>query len=134
MRVVSLRSSVAADVVAHARETTPHECCGLLLGHDDVIVDARRTRNQSNDPSRFVIDPGDHFRGLREARSRGIDVVGFYHSHPRSPAVPSDTDRREAGYPGYFYLIVSLALEPADARLYTLVEEEFVELFFVTAE
>ena len=124
-------SDVLAGVVAHAREAAPAECCGLLLGHDDSVVDALRTRNASEDPSRFIVEPEDHIRGRREARSRGLDVVGFYHSHPRSPALPSVTDRTEAGYPGCLYLIVSLAVEPYDARLYTLVDGEFLELSFV---
>ena len=91
-----------------------------------------RTRNASEDPSRFIVEPEDHIRGRREARSRGLDVVGFYHSHPRSPALPSVTDRTEAGYPGCLYLIVSLTVEPHDARLYTLAGRDLIELSFVT--
>ena len=93
-----------------------------------------RTRNASEDPARFVVDPEDHIRGRREARSRGLEVVGFYHSHPRSPALPSETDRAEASYPGYLYLIVSLAVEPHDVKLYTLVGGEFLDVAFVTVE
>src|SRR5438105_1085350 len=97
------------SIVAHAREVAPAECCGLLLGGEAGVAEAVRTRNIADEPvSRFVIDPKDHIDGRRDARRRGLDVVGFYHSHPRSPARPSETDRAEASYSDYLYLIVSL--------------------------
>jgi proteasome lid subunit RPN8/RPN11 len=116
------------DIVEHARETAPAECCGLLIGTAESIVEAARTTNLASDPNRFEMDPGDHIRARREARTRGLDVLGFYHSHPRSPAIPSARDRAEAWYPGYLYLIVSVRAEPADVRLYRLDPEGFVEV------
>ena len=129
---VRLTAGVLADVVAHAREAAPAECCGLLLGHGDGVVEAVRTRNASDDPSRFVVEPADHIRERRQARSRGLDVVGFYHSHPRSAAVPSDTDRAEAAYPDHLYLIVGLAAEPPEVRLFRFDGRNFLEMSFVT--
>jgi proteasome lid subunit RPN8/RPN11 len=116
------------DIVGHARETAPAECCGLLIGTAESIVEAARTTNLASDSNRFEMDPGDHIRARREARTRGLDVLGFYHSHPRSPAMPSTSDRAEAWYPGYLYLIVSLRAEPAEVRLYRLDADGFVEV------
>ena len=116
------------DIVDHARETAPAECCGLLIGTAESIVEAARTTNLASDPNRFEMDPGDHIRARREARTRGLDVLGFYHSHPRSPATPSARDRAEAWYPGYLYLIVSVRAEPAEVRLYRLDPGGFVEV------
>jgi len=116
------------DIVVHARETAPAECCGLLIGTAASIVETARTTNLASDPNRFEMDPGDHIRARREARTRGLDVLGFYHSHPRSPAIPSARDRAEAWYPGYLYLIVSVRAEPAEVRLYRLDPEGFVEV------
>jgi proteasome lid subunit RPN8/RPN11 len=115
-------------IVAHARDAAPAECCGLLVGRSDEIVDAMRTRNIAGDPLRFVIDPKDHIDGRREARRRGLEVVGFYHSHPRSPAEPSDTDVAEASYPDHLYLIVSLAAEPPAMSLFRLENGGFVRV------
>jgi proteasome lid subunit RPN8/RPN11 len=128
---------VALDtIVAHAREEAPAECCGLLLGAGRSIADAARARNAAGDPrSRFVIDPKDHIDLRREARSRGLDVLGFYHSHPRSSAGPSPTDLAEASYPGHLYLIVSLAAEPPEVGIYRLDAGgggNFLHLPFVT--
>jgi proteasome lid subunit RPN8/RPN11 len=116
------------DIVGHARETAPAECCGLLIGTAESIVEAARTTNLASDSNRFEMDPGDHIRARREARTRGLDVLGFYHSHPRSPAMPSTSDRAEAWYLGYLYLIVSLRAEPAEVRLYQLDADGFVEV------
>src|SRR5580765_3195540 len=123
-------------IVAHAREAAPAECCGLLLGHDAELTEAVRTRNVAGrDRSRFVIDPKDHIDGRRDARRRGLDVVGFYHSHPKSPAIPSETDRAEASYPDHLYLIVSLAGDPPDVALFRLDDggrRDFLRQPFVT--
>jgi proteasome lid subunit RPN8/RPN11 len=115
-------SRVALDaIVTHAREAAPAECCGVLLGTGEAVVEAVRTRNVAVEPcARFVVDPKDHIDARRAARTRGLEVVGFYHSHPRSPAAPSETDRAEATYPEQLALIVSLVAEPPEVGLFRL--------------
>ena len=114
--------------ISHAREAAPAECCGVLLGSDEVVTEARRTRNRAIDQNRFLIDPEDHIDARREARARGLAVVGFYHSHPHSAPVPSPTDLEEASYPDHLYLIVGLSGDEPDARLYRLEAGRFLEL------
>jgi proteasome lid subunit RPN8/RPN11 len=109
-----------AAIVAHAEAERPRECCGVLLGSGAAIVEAIGTGNLAAAADRFVIDPKGHFDALRAGRARGLDVVGFYHSHPAAPAVPSSIDLAEASYPEHFYLIVSLLGAQPDARLYWL--------------
>jgi proteasome lid subunit RPN8/RPN11 len=102
----------------------------MLLGTPDVVIDARPARNLATDANRFLIDPKDHIDARREARVRHLEIVGFYHSHPRSAPVPSPTDLAEASYPDHLYLIVGLAGEQPDARLYRLEAGGFIELTF----
>jgi proteasome lid subunit RPN8/RPN11 len=116
--VVTLGPDVVDRVVLHARQAAPAECCGLLLGNGSRIVDATPTRNVADNPTRFLIDAKDHIDGRRAARGRGLDVVGFYHSHPQSPAQPSARDRDEASYPDHYYLIVSLLADPPEVRVF----------------
>jgi proteasome lid subunit RPN8/RPN11 len=132
--VISLKSSVIDGVVAHAREAAPAECCGLLLGTAACIVEAIPTRNLAESPTRFLIDPRQHIDGRRDARRRGLDVIGFYHSHPHSAAQPSERDRDEASYPDHLYLIVGLQLEPPDIRLFTPGDGNFPEVPFVRVD
>jgi proteasome lid subunit RPN8/RPN11 len=117
---------VIDKIVAHAREAKPRECCGVLLGKDDEIVDAVGARNLAEEPTRYLIDPQDHILALRDGRRRGLDVIGFYHSHPHSVASPSPRDLEEASYPDCVYLIASLAAEPPDVRLFRLDARSFV--------
>ena len=129
MRTARIATGALEAVIAHARDVAPAECCGLLLGSPASIVEAVRTRNIADDPAlRFLIDPKDHIDGRREARRRSLEVVGFYHSHPRSPAAPSARDRAEAGYPDDLYLIVSLLEEPPEIRVF----RNFIPVPFVT--
>ena len=125
------RRAIAA-VVAHARQEAPSECCGLLLGRGNEIRAARRTRNVAEQPTRFFIDPKDHIDGRRDARAQGLDVVGFYHSHPHSPPEPSATDRDEAHYPDHLFMIVSLAGADPEVKLFALEQGNFRERAFVT--
>jgi desampylase len=122
---VILPRAVRDALVAHARETAPAECCGLLIGTATNISDAVRAANLADSPSRFLIDPKDHIRARRDARARGLDVVGFYHSHPHSDARPSPTDLAEASYENHLYVIVALLGEAADVRVYRFTGRSF---------
>lgn len=103
-----IRQEVIDDVVAHARRETPNECCGLLLGFSDEIEEAYPARNVCDSATRFLIDPADHFAAIRHARASGRAVRGAYHSHPRGPSRPSDTDVAEMTDPSLLHMIVSL--------------------------
>ncbi|HEY3971599.1 MAG TPA: M67 family metallopeptidase [Candidatus Sulfotelmatobacter sp.] len=99
----------------HGEETYPYECCGILLGHIDdegtrVTTSIERAHNTRTDSprNRYNIDPRDQIRIQREARQRGEDVIGYYHSHPDHPAHWSITDLAEAHWPGLSYVITSV--------------------------
>jgi proteasome lid subunit RPN8/RPN11 len=129
---VQCRAAALTDVIAHAREARPSECCGVLVGNNDEILETVRIRNLAESGTRYLLDPKGHIDARRNARRRGLSVVGFYHSHPGTPAEPSPTDIAEATYRDHVYLIVSLREggipEQAEARLFKLVEAAFVEV------
>jgi len=122
---VKIAADVLAALKAHAREADPQECCGLLLGTAGQITEAVRATNRAADPGRrYEIDPQDHFAAIREARRRRLEVVGAYHSHPRSEPIPSSTDRAQA-FEQFAFLIVG----PEGAiRAWRFTEGNFVEL------
>ena len=99
-------------MLQHAEAESPCECCGLLLGRSGKIESAFPARNDSQDPSRYKVNPEDHFSAIHSARALGAQVVGVYHSHPHSKATPSATDLAKANYPDYLYVIVSLRSDP----------------------
>jgi [CysO sulfur-carrier protein]-S-L-cysteine hydrolase len=128
--LITIVQRVLDDVRDHARADAPRECCGLLIGTSERIVDSVRALNLHEGTTRFLIDPRDHVRAIRESRARQLDVVGFYHSHPRSPAYPSETDVAESGYAGALHLIVGIGAQGAESRLFRIDDESVTELAF----
>jgi len=100
---------------AHGEETYPHECCGALLGLPSregwQIMDALRAGNTRTDSAhnRYHIAPVELVKIQREARQRGLEIAGFYHSHPDHPAQWSPTDFAEAHWLGCSYVITEVA-------------------------
>ena len=118
-----VRCEALEDMRAHARADGLLECCGLLIGLPNRIERIHPARNLRASPTEYLVDPADHFTAIRAARAEGLAVVGAYHSHPRSTAVPSATDLAEASSGDFLYLIVSLQGGPdagSDVRGYRL--------------
>jgi proteasome lid subunit RPN8/RPN11 len=114
---LTIPASVAEAMVAHARAELPNEACGLLSGS---LTGAAATafhpaRNAEASPLRYNVHPEDLVRIVFAIEDAGEDLVAIFHSHTRSPAVPSATDRRTAMYPGVFYLLATLADASAPA-------------------
>lgn len=97
----------------HAAMSYPEECCGVLIGQpqaDATLVERVLSVGNERDESRqnrYLISPSTVLAAHREARALGLEIVGYYHSHPDHPARPSDFDREHA-WPGVSYLIVSV--------------------------
>ena len=102
-----IRRAAVEVLTGHACRELPNECCGLLIGTSELIEQSAPARNLRASPTRYLVDPVDHFSALRRARERGWEVVGAYHSHPGGVPVPSPTDVREAIYREFIYVIVS---------------------------
>jgi proteasome lid subunit RPN8/RPN11 len=102
------------EIRRHGEETYPHECCGVLLGRfdgDDRVVEAVVRCGNTRDDSphnRYHISPAELVKIQREGRAKGLDIVGFYHSHPDHPAQWSQTDFAEAHWIGCSYVITSV--------------------------
>jgi proteasome lid subunit RPN8/RPN11 len=110
---VVIAEEVLGAIAAHARAEAPNECCGLLVGNESLIETSTPARNVLASPSRYRIDPRDHFALLKRTRAEGKRIVGAYHSHPRTAAEPSERDVAEAYDPELLYLIVSMNDERA---------------------
>jgi len=112
------------EIVAHAREDLPNECCGMVGGADGEARTVYRARNEFESPLRFGVDSNDLFRILqKEMPGRDEDLVAIYHSHTKSPAYPSQTDVNMANgsWPDAIWIIVSLADEARpDVKAYWL--------------
>jgi [CysO sulfur-carrier protein]-S-L-cysteine hydrolase len=102
------------QIVAHAREDAPNECCGMVAGRNGLAKRVHRARNEFESPLRYNVHPQDLIRITSEIEQGGEELAAIYHSHTRSEAYPSQTDVNLAtNWPDPLYLICSLA-EPED--------------------
>jgi proteasome lid subunit RPN8/RPN11 len=125
--VLKLSPEIAEKIRQHGAETYPYECCGALLGRDSdaaatgssepAQVAPRReilglfplvNRRDDSPRNRFSVTSDDVRAAEKAAHEQGLDVVGWYHSHPDHPAEPSEFDREHA-WPWYSYIIVGVA-------------------------
>jgi proteasome lid subunit RPN8/RPN11 len=115
LSILQLTSEVYEAIRGHGEETYPHECCGALLGKPGeqgwLVADAVRAGNTRTDSAhnRYHIAPIELVRIQRSAREKGLEIAGFYHSHPDNPAQWSQTDFAEAHWLGCSYVITSVA-------------------------
>ena len=115
------------QIISHAREAAPNECCGLIGGtNDGQAKTIYRTRNIASDPLvTYEAAPEDLFAAQRSMRARGEELLAIYHSHPRArDPKPSATDIRLAYYPAAVYLIVGLGNNEPCLRAFRINEGE----------
>ncbi len=119
---MKIRRPALEAIEAHGAEGYPNEICGIMLGPqgDRTVTEVRRARNIIVERSRdrYEINPLDHIRIQREADAAGLDIIGYYHSHPDHPARASVFDTERA-WAGYIYVIVSIENgKPVDANAF----------------
>ena len=117
--MITIAEAQLNQIREHGVRDYPYECCGLLLGrfreHGKVVTETypiSNAREESAKRNRFLITAEELMHGERYAREHDLEVVGFYHSHPDSPAVPSNYDLEHA-WPTYSYIIVSTSADRA---------------------
>ena len=111
-----------AEIVAHAREDAPNECCGMVAARDGAAVRVYRAQNAAASPLRYEIEPHDQYRIEMDIEDQGMDLGAIYHSHTRSDPVPSQTDVNLAFHPDALYVIVGVAGEEPDVRAWRIVD------------
>jgi [CysO sulfur-carrier protein]-S-L-cysteine hydrolase len=111
------------EMVAHAHEDMPNECCGMIAGSDGEATGIVRIANSAASPLRYEMDPQEQYNALKTLEDDGAELLGIYHSHTKSAAYPSQTDVNQAvAWPEQVYVIVSLAEAEADVKAYRLAD------------
>jgi proteasome lid subunit RPN8/RPN11 len=119
---VRISEALIDEMVAHAREDLPNECCGMIGGREGEASSVIRVENSAASPLRYEMDPQEQYNALKAIEDDGGELLGIYHSHTKSAAYPSQTDVNQAvAWPEQIYVIVSLADEDApDVKAYLL--------------
>jgi proteasome lid subunit RPN8/RPN11 len=117
-----ISQSLIDEMVAHAREDLPNECCGMIGGRDGEATEVVRVANGAASPLRYEMDPQGQYDALKSIEADGGELLAIYHSHTKSAAYPSQTDVNQAvAWPEQVYVIVSLADPDApDVKAYWL--------------
>jgi proteasome lid subunit RPN8/RPN11 len=117
-----ISQSLIDEMVAHAREDLPNECCGMVGGVDGEATVVVRVANAAATPLRYEMDPQEQYNALKSIEDGGGELLAIYHSHTKSAAYPSQTDVNQAvAWPEQIYVIVSLADPDApDVKAYWL--------------
>jgi proteasome lid subunit RPN8/RPN11 len=106
---VRIAPALLDQIVAHAREDAPNECCGFVAVRDGEAIEVRRAVNQAASPLKFEVDGREVMRALDDFEDAGADLGAIYHSHTRTAPYPSQTDINfAANWPGVEWIIVGL--------------------------
>jgi proteasome lid subunit RPN8/RPN11 len=112
--------SLYDQIVAHALEDAPNECCGMIASRNGEAIKLYRAKNAAASPLRYEIDGAEQYRIQMEIEDQSLDLGAIYHSHTRSAPYPSQTDINLAFYPDSLYLIVGVSGRAPEMRAYTI--------------
>ena len=115
------------DVIAHAREDAPNECCGMIAARDGEAVAVHRATNAAASPLRYEIEGSEQYRIQTAIEDAGHELGAIYHSHTRSAPEPSQTDINLAFYPEALYVIVGVSGDHDDVRAWNIVDGKVTE-------
>jgi len=119
--MIEIPKAIHDDMLAHAREGFPLEVCGILGGTGESVSAMYRMTNTDASNEHFMMEPREQFAVIKELRAKGLTMLAIYHSHPESPARPSEEDIRLALTPDVSYVIISLAdAAAADLKSYKI--------------
>lgn len=128
--MLRLDADVRRRMVEHCLDELPYEACGLLGGNPDPAATATvlyPTRNVAESARLYTVDPLQHLKADRDAESRGLQLIGVFHSHTHTEAYPSPTDVAQAPDPEWHYVLVSLKDADPVVRSFRIVEGEIEE-------
>lgn len=116
------------EMIEHARTDYPNEACGVLAGHEGRVTRVYRGTNVDTNPElRYHLDPERQLGILRDIEHNGWKLLAIYHTHPQSPAYPSQIDVQMAYYPDAVSIIISLMESPPEIRAFRIVNDTIIE-------
>ncbi len=107
--MIRIPRTIHDNMIAHAMEGFPLEVCGILGGTGESVTAIYRMANTDASNEHFMMDPKEQFAVIKELRAKGLVMLAIYHSHPETPARPSEEDIKLALTPDVSYMIISLA-------------------------
>lgn len=118
--MIEISQHIIDSILKQLESELPNEGCGLLTGNGNIVRQQYALTNIDRSPEHYSFDPQEQFKVLKEARTNGQQIIANYHSHPETPARPSEEDIRLAYDPDIIYIIVSFADEKPDIKAFSI--------------
>ncbi|KAA0257165.1 M67 family metallopeptidase [Deferribacter autotrophicus] len=118
--MLKIKKEIVEELFEYAISGLPNEVCGYLAGKGDVITNYYKIKNEDQSPEHFTFNVQEQFNAFKDARNRGLDIIAVYHSHPSTPARPSEEDIRLAHDPNVYYFIISLMNGQRDLKCFEI--------------
>ena len=122
--MINIPKDIVDRIFQQGTEETPVEACGYLAGKDSVVTKMYQMTNIDKSEIHFSLDPAEQFKVLKDSRSLGLDLIAIYHTHPETPARPSEEDIKLAYDPDIAYVIASLAENTKAIKGFTIINEK----------
>ncbi len=123
MSELKIPEKILDQIITQARAAAPVEACGILAGAGDIVEKLYEMTNADNSPEHFTLVPEEHFKVVKDMRTWSGSMLAVYHSHPATPARPSEEDIKLAFMPGATYVILSLAVaDNPDVKAFNIEE------------
>ncbi len=122
MKEMNIKQEVYKQIVGEAYDEAPLECCGYLAGDGKTISRAYPMKNMDKSRVHYSFDPEEQLKTVKEIRKKNLKVLAVYHSHPETPARPSEEDIRLAYDPHVSHVIISLCGEKEDVRSFKILK------------
>jgi len=126
--MITIKKSTVEAIYKQGDKEAPLEACGYLAGQDEELIKRYPMYNVDQSSDHFTLDPAEQFKVIKEARNEGLEVNAVYHTHPETPARPSEEDIRLAFDPNIIYIIASLVGEEHTIKAFRIKDKEVTVL------
>jgi proteasome lid subunit RPN8/RPN11 len=120
--MLTIQQHILNQIIAHAQKDLPNEACGYLAGNSKNVTYAYNLTNIDHSHEHFSFDPAEQFKTVKDARSKDLEILANYHSHPSTPSRPSLEDIRLAYDPEISYVIISLAEKTPVVKSFRIID------------
>lgn len=129
--MLKVTKEVIKQIKKIALNALPNEGCGYLAGNNNTITHCYELTNTDHSPEHFSFDPREQFETLKDAQQKGLDIIANFHSHPETPARPSEEDIRLAFDPDIYYGIISLADNDHPLNFYQIKASQVTQVNYI---
>lgn len=121
--MIEIPKYIYEEMISYVRSKLPNEACGILAGTDNCVKRIYKMRNVDESPESYLMDPHEQIRVMKDIRENNMKMLAIFHSHPYTPARPSEKDIDMAFYDDVHYIIISFMTNIPDVKAFKIIEK-----------